>query len=92
MRNTLSSYNKSSYKAVGRSIESYTKSSYKAVAPVALLALAARCRLRDDTGAFAYTFSIRACHPFAGAMLTVSASFQVQRMIPEGNPATTQYT
>ena len=30
--------------------------------------------------------SICACHPCAGAMLTFSVSFQVQRMIPEGNP------
>ena len=27
-----------------------------------------------------------ACHPCAGAMLIFSASFQVLRMIPEGNP------
>ena len=32
-------------------------------------------------------FSICACHPCAGAMLIVSASFQFYRMIPEGNPA-----
>ena len=31
-------------------------------------------------------FSICACHPCAGAMLILSASFQSQRTIPEGNP------
>ena len=30
--------------------------------------------------------SICACHPCAGAMLIFSASFQVSRMTPEGNP------
>ena len=29
---------------------------------------------------------ICACPPCAGAMLIFSASFQIQRMIPEGNP------
>ena len=31
-------------------------------------------------------FSMCACHPCAGAMLIFSASFQFQRMVPEGNP------
>ena len=36
-------------------------------------------------------FSICACHPCAGAMLIFSVSFQVQRMIPEGNPIFVHY-
>ena len=37
-------------------------------------------------------FSICACHPRTGAMLIFSASFQSQRMIPEGNPKHTHIT
>ena len=36
-------------------------------------------------------FSMCACHPCAGALLIFSASFQVQRMIPEGNPTRSRF-
>ena len=46
--------------------------------------------LRVITGCrYRLHFSMCACHPCAGAMLTLSVSFKSKRMIPEGNPCFT---
>ena len=49
------------------------------------------CRLRSPSFArniqLCTLLDVCACHPCAGAMLFFSASFQFERMIPEGNPS-----